>query len=90
MLASVLMDDRGLDVISISTILQVTTFLPDRIVPVLLNFTLNFTTGEMILYFSEIMDLTSYDPQQFIIQSVANATQQNYNQYLNWWPMIQS
>ena len=89
MLASVLMDDRGLDVISISTILQVTTFLPDRIVSVLLNFTLNLTTGEMILYFSEITDLTSYDSQQFIIQSVANATQQNCNQYFNWWPIIQ-
>ena len=75
MLASIVMDNRSLDVISVFTRLQVTTFLPDRIVPVLLNFTLNLTTGEMILYFSEIMDLTSYNPQQFIMQSVANATQ---------------
>ena len=36
----------------------------------------------MILYFSEIMDLTSYNPQQFIIQSVANTTQQNSCQYI--------
>ena len=80
MLASVVMDDRGLGVIPISTGLQVTTFIPDRIVPVLLNFTLNLTTGEMVLYFSEIMDPTSYNPQQFIIQSTANATQENSSQ----------
>ena len=45
MLAGVVMDNRGLGVIRISTRLQVTTFIPDRIVPVLLNFTLNLTTG---------------------------------------------
>ena len=75
MTSSVVTGDRGGSAIAITEpAQQVTTFIPDRNPPSLLNFTFSFEDSTIILYFSEIMDNTSYTPSLLSLQSTDNYT----------------
>ena len=66
-----LQDFANLGVIAVDQF-QATTFIRDQIPPVLLNYTLNINQALLTLYVNEILDLESFQPSGFILQSSMN------------------
>ena len=80
--SGVVQDFQTLGIIPIDTpALQVTEFIPDRIPPVLNNFTLSIENGTLELYFSEIMEPDTYTPMYFTLQSASNSSDMPLNTY---------
>ena len=72
-----LRDFANLGVIAVDQF-QATTFIRDQIPPVLLNYTLNINEGLLTLYVNEILDLESFQPSGFILQSAVNSSGDAY------------
>ena len=66
-----LQDFANLGVIAVDQF-QATTFIRDQIPPVLLNYTLNINQALLTLYVNEILNLESFQPSGFILQSAMN------------------
>ena len=82
MTSNVIIDDRGSTAIEITTpALQVSNFIADRNPPMLLNYTFSFEDSTLVLYFTELMDLTSYVPELFVFQSKQNASDPSVQSY---------
>ena len=60
--------------------LLVLNYTADEEPPVLVNFTMNMTSGKMYLTFSDTVNLTTFDPSSIIIQNGQNVTK-GYDYY---------
>ena len=57
-------------------------FIPDEDPPILNNYTLDMNLGEIVLTFSDTVNLTTFDPSDFLIQEALNSTADNSSNVL--------
>ena len=75
--AATLIDDTaGIDVVPITdgNAIQVLNYTADEEPPVLSNYTMNMTSGELYLTFSDTVNLTTFDPTSITIQNDQNVS----------------
>ena len=71
MRAAAFEDNFGRDVIAVIThrALPASGYIPDRTAPYLIEFTLDLTSNVLLLIFNEVINASSVDPQELVLQS---------------------
>ncbi|CAI8014679.1 hypothetical protein GBAR_LOCUS9167 [Geodia barretti] len=84
-IAAFLIDDRnGFDVAPITDgkAIAVDVFIPDLVPPTLENYTMDMDVGQILLSFSDTVNLTTFDPTGIVIQAFENATEESVDNVL--------
>ena len=64
--------------IASSNAVPVSSFIPDTTPPMLIDFSLDMNTGELMLTYDEAISESSFDPSAIILQSTSNGTATSY------------